>query len=260
MTGHLEQAGEASDFAEVRAAENAPKGMFPTWVPGAGGPLGVQPFSSSTVRLPAEAASVQIEPEVGLLVDLSWRDEELQAVRATGFAAYNDVSIRRAAPKISHKKNWGPDSKGLSERIIGLPHGLGRGCALDRYRLVSFLVREGEAHDYGEDSPVLGYSYYHARLMDWVLHRLQTQTDVGPLEDLGAWLTLAGRPTRAMIGIGATRYTAFGAVTMLEPGDDAVVVVYDGTVHSPADVRARVAAGEDDLVEGSVLRQRVLAG
>ena len=37
FTGHLEQAGEAADFVSVAAAENAPKAVFPTYIPGACG-------------------------------------------------------------------------------------------------------------------------------------------------------------------------------------------------------------------------------
>jgi len=33
FTGHLEQAGEASDFTHVATAEGVPKGVFPFYVP-----------------------------------------------------------------------------------------------------------------------------------------------------------------------------------------------------------------------------------
>ena len=34
FAGHLEQAGEAVDFTNVESAGNAPKGIFPWYVPG----------------------------------------------------------------------------------------------------------------------------------------------------------------------------------------------------------------------------------
>ncbi|MFK7930799.1 MAG: DUF5718 family protein [Myxococcota bacterium] len=258
MTGHLEQAGEAGDFVAVSAPEHAPKGLFPTWVRGADGALGVDPFSASTIALPDLTLPVQTEPEVGLRVELQWAGRELTRVRATGFAAYNDVSLRIPAPKISRKKNWGPRTKGLSGTVLPLADGLVEGCSLDRYRLVSLLVRRGAVHVYGEDSAVLGYSYFHQRLMRWVLDRLRNQAAQGPLEDLGQWLAVAGRPERALVGIGATRYTDFGATTMLQPGDETVVVVYDGEVHTPEQVRVAVGRGDDASLTASVLRQQVV--
>jgi len=257
-TGHLEQAGEAGDFGAGSAAQGAPKGLFPTWVQGAKGALGIDPFSAHTIALPDRSLPVQTEPEVGLLVELGWAGEALTSARATGFAAYNDVSLRIAAPKISRKKNWGPQTKGLSGTVLPLADGLVDGCALDSFRLVSFLLRDGDLHLYGEDSGVLGYSYFHQRLMDWVLDRLRGQPAQGPLEDLGQWLAVAGRPTRAMVGIGATRYTDYGASTMLKPDDQTVVAVYDGTEHSLEQVQDAVQHGRESSLVASVLRQQVV--
>jgi hypothetical protein len=63
-----------------------------------------------------------------------------------------------------------------------------------------------------------------------------------------------------LIGIGATRYTPFGETTYLQPDDNSVVVLYNTDEHSPEDIAAAVAAGEDDrLTAASVLRQRVTA-
>lgn len=135
MTGHLEQAGEASDFVGIQAEPLAPKGVFPFYVPGAPGFLGTFPLSSDTLRLPPGEASVQIEPEVALLCELVWREEEVQAVVPLAMVAYDDCSIRRAAPKISAKKNWGADSKGLADRPIPLR----RLEDVDGWRLASFL-------------------------------------------------------------------------------------------------------------------------
>ena len=40
FAGHLEQAGEAADFTTVQADGDAPKGIFPWYVPGHDGQLG----------------------------------------------------------------------------------------------------------------------------------------------------------------------------------------------------------------------------
>ncbi|TNE86018.1 MAG: hypothetical protein EP330_24090 [Deltaproteobacteria bacterium] len=257
MTGHLEQAGEASDFVAVKTAEAAaPKGMFPFHVPGHTGQLGVFPLSSTALSLPEEEANVQIEPEVALLLDLDWDGEALVGLRPTAFAAYNDASIRKPAAKISVKKNWGPATKGVSDAWIAID-GLSEGGPLDGYHLACFLLRDGELFDYGEDSAVKGYSYFHEQLLGWMLDRLQHQEDHGPLEHLMTHLVTAGRPTRAVVSIGATRYTHIGETTFLKAGDHALVVVYDATRYRLDDIRARLLAG-DDVGEGlSVLRQVV---
>lgn len=252
-TGHLEQAGEAGDFAALRVEGEAPKGIFPFYVPGASPFLGVWPCSSDTLRLPPEAVDVQIEPEVALVCALDWADGTVRAVRPVEMAAFDDASIRRPAPKISLKKNWGPASKGLAADRIPVTS-LG---AVENWRLASFLIRDGELHEYGVDSPLGGYTYFGARLLDWLADRFENQVDEGPLECVRAHLEAAGRPRRALVSIGATNYTPFGQANFVRAGDEAVVVVYDGARLRPGAVRDAIARGE--RVEGaSLLRRRVI--
>ncbi len=243
FAGHLEQAGEASDFAGVEAADGAPKGVFPWFVRGSDGPLAVNPLSSTEIRLPTDAAATcQIEPELALWCELAYDDAgAVASVTPTHFGAFNDCSWRErpgATPgdpgsvKISHKKHWGPASQGFASDQV-LPMDTPETAAtLDRYRLASFLVREGETHAYGEDAPVAGYGYFDGRLLGWLIETLNTQKDSGPLEDAAALLATAGRPARALIAIGATRYLPFGETTFLRPGDEAVVIAYDGERHT----------------------------
>jgi len=251
-TGHLEQAGEAVDFASLNVQGEAPKGIFPFYVPGSADFLGVWPCSSDTLRLPGEPAEVQIEPEVALVCALDWRGDAVVAVRPVEMAAFDDSSIRRAAPKISLKKNWGPGSKGMASRRVPVSS-LG---AMQGWRLSSFLIRDGRLHDYGVDSALGGYTYFGERLLGWLADRLVHQVDEGPLEHVRAHLETAGRPARAVISIGATNYTPFGQTNYVRAGDEAVVVVYDGARHTLDAVRAAITRGDD--VEGaSVLRRRV---
>mgnify|MGYP001803323531 FL=1 len=119
FTGHLEQAGEASDFVNIAAAAGAPKGVFPFYVPPVASEddthfLHTFPLSTDTIAHPGtiqgQAANLQIEPELALLCELDYDDQHrVAAVRPTHAAAYNDCSTRRPdATKISQKKNWGP--------------------------------------------------------------------------------------------------------------------------------------------------------
>ncbi len=268
FAGHLEQAGEAADFVSVQAATpEAPKGIFPWYVPGDGGFLGVFPLSHDTIAEPPETdgpVDLQIEPEAGVLCTVAYADDgTVTGLTPTALAAFNDCSVRRpGAAKISHKKNWGPEAKGVAASAFPIAD-LEADGATAGLRLASFLRRDGQAHAYGVDSPLAGYSYYGAQLLDWIVDRLNHQrgAEGTPLEDVGALLGAAGRPATVLVGIGATRYTAFGASTYLQAGDESLVVVYDSAVSTPEAVVTAVTEGrEDDLLGASVLRQHVIAG
>ena len=68
FTGHLEQAGEARDFTQVKTVEaKAPKAVFPTFIPNAKAPvpefLGIFPFDEYRIIFPKGESKLQIEPE-----------------------------------------------------------------------------------------------------------------------------------------------------------------------------------------------------
>lgn len=264
FAGHLEQAGEAGDFVNVApATARAPKGLFPWFVPGSGDFLERFPLSHDRLALPESEAlgDLQIEPEAGVLFAAGYDDDGLlRSLRPYALGAFNDCSIRRpGARRISEKKNWGGDSKGLARRLFPVDE-IERDGRTGALRLACFLRRDGETHTYGIDSPLAGYSYYGTTLTDWIIERSRDQRGGPdtPLEDVGALLRTAGRPERLLIGIGATRYTPLGEKTYLRAGDEAVVVVYAPDCGGPDDVADAVGMGrEHDLVCASVSVQRV---
>ena len=265
FAGHLEQAGEAADFANVvPTASEAPKGIFPWFMPGREGFLGTFPVTHDVLELPDEpGVDLQIEPEVGVLVGLTYDEHgTVVGIAPQAAAAWNDCSIRReGARKISHKKNWGAASKGVAPRGFAVEDISAEG-GLAGLRIASFMRRGGEVHAYGVDSQASGYSYAGSTLIDWMLERLANQqgADDTPLEPVGEYLRQAGRPGHALIGIGATRYTPFGESTYLVAGDESIVIVYDERETSPDQVAQGVAAGhEHALPRASVLVQRVTA-
>jgi hypothetical protein len=247
FAGHLEQAGEASDFVGVVSEGNAPKGIFPWYVPGHDGFLGQFPLSSDAIVLPdsAEPLNLQIEPEVGLACRVVWDGDTVVTLTPFALGAFNDCSIRRpGAPKISHKKNWGPASKGVAPWFFDISD-LTPDGPTKSLNLACFLRdRNGDEHAYGVDSPLLGYSYYGEVLLDWVTERLANQKGAPdtPLEDVGALMVAAGRPEHVLIGIGATRYTELGESTYLQPGDEAIVRVYDTASGESSELRQRVSS------------------
>ncbi len=267
---HLDQAGEAEEFKNIITAEEAaPKGMFPFFLPRQANPvnkaelhaktiLSTYPLGADNIKLPKEDVNIQAEPEVALICDLQYTLGQLTKVIPRYFAAYNDCSIRVAgAEKISNKKNWGHESKGLSNTIIEIDK-FTKGGNIDNYSICSFLRRDGEIHAYGEDVELTGYSYFHEKLTEWILNQLNTQENFGPLEPLNEYIHACDNPSEAIISIGATRYTEYGEKTFLKAGDESIVIVYDNTKVSLADILKAVESSHYDNATMSVLAQKVL--
>lgn len=263
FTGHLEQAGEDKDFTRVKTAEvNAPKAVFPTYIPEAGADtpefLGVFPFDEYSIIFPEGEEKLQIEPECAIVFDVDWQGDRVVGLVPVVFSASNDCSIRKqGATKISQKKNWGPSSKGFAGNHIKIDR-FTTGGILDRYRIASFLIRDGVVYPYGEDSAVKDYTYFYEKLVSWLIDRLNNQKDEGPAENINLYLNRANRPTRIMVSVGATRYTQFGLTNFLKVGDTALVVVYPADVYTPEEIIHR--AKRDNLEEEdiSVLRQEII--
>lgn len=253
FAGHLEQAGEAADFVNVDsgagAEVEAPKGIFPWYAPGSDGFLGEFPLSHEAILLPDSSPdggplNLQIEPEVGLACQVVWEGDTVVTLRPFALGAFNDCSIRRpGAPKISHKKNWGPASKGVAARFFDVGDLTPDGPTATLRLVCNLLTSDGQEHAYGVDSPLLGYSYYGEVLLDWVTERLANQkgSPETPLEDVGALMVASGRPENVLIGIGATRYTPLGESTFLKAGDQAIVRVYDTESDAYSELRQTVS-------------------
>jgi hypothetical protein len=247
FAGHLEQAGEAADFVSVESEGVAPKGIFPWYAPGSDGFLGQFPLSTDAVVLPEsdEPLNLQIEPEVGLACRVVWSGDTVASLEPFALGAFNDCSIRRpGAPKISHKKNWGPASKGVAPQFFDISDLTPDGPTATLRLVCHLQAADGELHEYGVDSPLLGYSYYGEVLLDWIVERLANQkgSPGTPLEDVGALMVASGHPENVLIGIGATRYTPLGESTFLKPGDEAIVRVYDTESSAYSELRQKVSS------------------
>lgn len=247
FAGHLEQAGEAVDFENVTSEASAPKGIFPWYAPGVDGFLGRFPLSHDRILLPESDTplNLQIEPEVGLACRVTWRGDTVVSLQPFALGAFNDCSIRRpGAPKISHKKNWGPSSKGVAARFFDIGDLTPEGPTSTLRLVCDLRTADGQEHAYGVDSPLLGYSYYGEVLLDWITERLANQkgSTETPLEDVGALLVASGHPQNVLIGIGATRYTELGESTFLQPGDEAIVRVYDTESDAHSELRQLVSS------------------
>lgn len=262
FTGHLEQAGEAKDFNNVTTAEvNAPKAVFPTYIPGVGTApefLRTYPWDHVSIIYPENQNKLQIEPECAILFDATWNDDQLVALSPVAFGASNDCSIRRdGATKISQKKNWGPSSKGFSDNAIALPS-FDADSIINDYRIACFLVRDGIAYEYGEDSYIKDYSYVYGKLTNWLIDKFNNQQCEGPAEDIHSYLVSTGCPNRLLVSIGATRYTDYGEKNYLTTGDKSVVILYPDSKYKKDDIVAIVTGKAETPDDISLLSQTVL--
>jgi hypothetical protein len=245
FTGHLEQAGESGDFADVSVEDSeAPKGIFPFYLPSHPHSfLSAYPLSSDGIKIPRNDQHIQLEPEVAIVFDISYgTDNTVVGLTPRYFGAYNDCSIRKPnAKKISEKKNWGKASKGLAKHLIEVKS-LKEGGTLDGYRIASFLAREGSLHRYGIDSAVKSYSYFHEKLISWLIDKMNNQKDSGPLESIATLLKECDYPKQTLISIGATRYTNYGEATYLQENDEAIVVLYPSKIYSYEEIEQIASA------------------
>ena len=258
---HLEQAGEASDFVDVKVDdEKAPKGIFPFYLPNSDTFLGTYPLSSTNIVHPrTNEGNLQMEPEVALICDLVYENNQVVDLIPNLFTAYNDCSIRKeGAKKISEKKNWGENTKGISSQIISIDK-FEDGGVMDSYHIASFLKRDGKIYQYGEDSAVTTYNYFYLQLKDWIVDKLNTQKDSGPLEDLNSYLKTANYPKNMIISIGATSYTEFGENTFLEVDDEIFVYIYDSSSYTLDDITKHSKSDlSQDLTNCSLLHQVII--
>lgn len=258
---HLDQAGEAADFVDVKVDdENAPKGIFPFYLPQNSSFLGRYPLSRKSINYPddIQEGNLQMEPEVALICEVVYENEKVKDLIPSFFTAYNDCSIRKPnAKKISEKKNWGVETKGISSQIISIDK-FEKGGVMDSYFIASFLKRDGEFYEYGEDSSVLTYNYFYGQLKDWIIDKLNNQKDNGPLEDLHKHIKDSAFPSGLVISIGATSYTKFGESTFLQKDDEIFVVVYDKSINSFKQIKQKLLDGKKKIEGASLLYQSVV--
>jgi len=226
---HLKQAGEEEDFKDVVTDEvDAPKGIFPFYLPSSEGFLGLYSIGTDILALPNYTANAQVEPEIAVLFDIHYdSSNKVIDLVAKQFTTFNDCTIRKeGAKKISEKKSWGLNSKGIGNKWISIDK-FEEGGVMDNYHLCSFVKRDGVVHPYGVDAPLLGYSYFYAKLKVWLIAKMNTQQDFGPLEDITLHLKNCGYPKQALVSIGATAYAEFGENNYLKSGDEIYVIAYD---------------------------------
>lgn len=259
FANHLGEAGEADEFSVIKTEEkNAPKGMFPFYIKDHSGFLGTYPICDEIILTHGrEAENLQVEAEVALICDFVYENGEIIDLIPKYFSAFNDCSIRVSnGEKLSTKKNWGENTKGISQEIIKIDNFTEKGI-LNKYHITSFIKRDGIVHDYGMTSSVKSYSYFFEKLRVWMIDKLNEQEDCGPLEELTQFMTNAKDAKGILIAAGATAYTDFGKKNFLKKGDEIFVYVYNAHSHSYQDIMNDMCGMDTFLGECSKLHQYV---
>lgn len=257
---HLEQVGEASNFATTHSRSKAhPKGLFPWYTPNAiSGTTGINPLSSDTLYI-MPGADIHPEPEVALYCNVTYSsDGQVQTLQPTRFTAFNDASIRNSQEQIPQKKNWGEKTKGISSDAKEIDSFTKEGV-IGSYSLVSWLKRANTWERFSDVCAVDEYMLFFEPLMAWLITQCNHQKNDPPLENLQEHFKRAGFPSKAIVGCGATRYTNFGERTYLQDGDTYVIALFNHTKTSVTELETKlfenVLYSNDDI---TLLRQHVV--
>lgn len=239
VAGHMAQAGEA-DAGHEEAVQTTPAAIFTFYAPH---PHTIDatedevlalyetfPVTNAVIDYPKIGGDVQVEPELGLYVDIVYaRDgKSVERLVPRRVAAFNDCSIRRldGSEKLTEKKNWGFGSKGISLRSFRVDS-ISKGTMVDQLVLSSFILRNGQVQKYSVDAPARNYLMFHDELIDWIVDRINNQGNTGKWMEIFKDLVKSDYPTSMWIALGAGEYTEWGATNFLQPKDETLVIVYD---------------------------------
>ena len=256
FANHLGEAGEADEFAVIKSENDAPKGLFPFYIPNEKSFLGEFPIHRDKINF-NNIEHMQVEAEVALLCDFEYREGKLIDITPKYFGAFNDCSNRvQDGNKLSTKKNWGECSKGIAPEFIQIDSFEENGI-LSKFHIASFIRRDGVLKDYGTLSAVKSYSYFFSQLKDWMIEKFNTQEDLGPLEALSPFIKNINNHKGLLIAAGATAYTEFGKKNFLKKGDEIFIYVYNAHFHSYEDIMQDMAGFDIHLSQCSKLHQIV---
>jgi hypothetical protein len=257
FANHLGEAGEADEFSVIETKEkDAPKGLFPFYIPHHQTFLGEFPICNDIIKH-KDIEHMQVEAEVALICDFEYKEGKLTDIIPRYFSAFNDCSNRiQDGNKLSTKKNWGKNSKGISTDFIKIDCFTKEGI-LDKFHIASFVKREGILKDYGTLSAVNSYSYFFEQLKHWMIDKFNTQEDCGPLEELSPFIANIQGAKGLLIAAGATAYTEFGKYNFLQRGDEIFIYVYNAHFHSFQDIINDISGADVHLSQCSKLHQIV---
>lgn len=242
FAGHLEQAGENEEFSNIHTNHGSPAGLFPFYLQKSSR-LNTLPYSSSLQRI-TDGKDYQVEPEVALLCNLTYENGLVVSVQPTHFTVCNDCTIRSdGSIKISDRKNWGSNSKGISNNWLEVDN-FSKVGNLQNYSIASFVERDNQLHKYGLTSEVKSYSCFNEALLKWIVSSMNNQIDEGPLENISDILKTEEYPSKVVILLGATPYEKFGQENYLKSNDIVYVIIFNHKKYSEINVEEFIDADE----------------
>lgn len=226
FASHLEQAGEACDFIDIECEENAPKGIFPFYIPHDSGFLGNFCIQNDILVIPNNL-KVQVEAEVCLECEVVYENNLVKEIKPKFFFAFNDASVRKSlnATKLSQKKNFSIACKAAGHLKFRLDDFKNNACS--NFSIVSFVESNNKLIQIGENSPLESYNYFYNCLLDWSVNILNTQKNIGVLDNLYDLIKTSNYPKKLLLSVGATRYTQDGENLYLKNDDLIFVFVYN---------------------------------
>ena len=149
-------------------------------------------------------------------------------------AAFNDCSIRQldGSSKLSEKKNWGCESKGISLRHIEVDS-FAPGSVVDRLVMVSYVMRDGVLHKYSQDAPARNYTMFHEPLLEWIVERMNNQRSEDKWDDIADLLHSADYPSQAWIALGWDHTRLSLSLSLFSPPTSSYTVFNNIPTHAP---------------------------
>jgi replicative DNA helicase len=241
-----------------------PSGLVPIYSPienKIGRAFELFPFSYSKITIPVGYDSISVEPEILLDCDVKYYNGKISYVIPKRFTASNNPTIPKfSISKISQKKNWGQNSKGIAKRWIDIDI-FESGGILSQYQIVSFVKKKDEfLQQYSIDISGEDYPYMYQKLIDWLIVKIKEQEEILNMENIFDIMKESQYPNRMLLSLGSVPVLQEVEHISLEEDDEVFIVLYDKRFYRPNSIKAYVLAYKtrnanyDNMI---ILHQRV---
>lgn len=211
--GHMKQAGESHILNQQK-----PKFLFFIWYPGCGfhNPI------NQSLNIPREIIEnknktnicVQTEPELGILAELTCKNNKVVDFTVTHFFPANEISIRGIKNEEilkhtgempdymfnAHRKNWGPGSQGICQTIESLPE---TNIIPDSLTIESNIISGNKKIPYGVKTKLGNMTFKNQSLWDYIVDEFNLSENYKYLKKM---IKNLGNKFKVFICTGATLY------------------------------------------------------
>ena len=180
--------------------------------------------NGSNTFYPAQGSKVDIEPEFVIQYTIQYQDNQVVKVIPHRITVGNDVTIRslEGATKISTRKSWGENSKGIHPTWWELDELE----SLNTLSLVSYIERDGKHHMATQPLKIDQMKLFGDALSTWMVEAINGQQEHGMFDQILPVLAKHGYPEELILYTGAPNYTDWGQENFLQPGDVMHIIGY----------------------------------